>query len=147
MTAAHAVGGASAYPSAIVEPTHGEAYYQRMPVPLLRKIVSMFVVAAYVSVTIVTAVPDASAAPRAMNGSGMMMNMGNAGEPMPMPCSKGMKSGCITDFGCIFLVSLPAAHSVAMTVIEWSVIAYATDPEFFRDHSIKPPLDPPISRV
>jgi hypothetical protein len=118
-----------------------------MPVHLLRKIVSAFVVAAYMSATIVTAVAGTNTAPRAMNSSGMVMNMGDSGEPMPMPCSKGMKSGCITDFGCIFLVSLPAAHSVATTMIEWSMIAYATDPEFLRENSIKPPLDPPISRA
>jgi len=118
-----------------------------MLVRLLRKIIAVFVVAAYVSVTIFTTAPGANAAPHTMNGGGMMMNMGKADDPMPMPCSKGMKSSCITDLGCVFLVSLPATHSAMMTLIEWSIITYATDAEFLHQHSIKPPLDPPISRA
>jgi hypothetical protein len=118
-----------------------------MPVRLLRKLISVFIVVAYVSATILTTVSSVNAAPHAMNGGGMMMNMGKAGDHMPMPCSKSMKSGCVTDLGCIFLVSLPAAHSAITTMIEWSMIAYTADPEFLREHSIKPPLDPPIFRA
>jgi hypothetical protein len=131
----------------MLEAGHGETYYLRMPVRLLRKIVSVLIVATYVSATIFTTVSSVNAAPHAMNGGGMMMNMGKAGDHMPMPCSKGMKSGCATDLGCVFLVSLPAAYSSIMTMIEWSMIAYAADPEFLSEHSIKPPLDPPISRA
>jgi len=118
-----------------------------MPVRLLRKIISVFVVAAYMSAAIGTVVPGANAAPHTMNGGGIMMNMGKADEPMPMPCSKGMKSGCITDLGCIFLVSLPLVQSAIMTTTEWSMIVYAADPVFLHEHSIKPLLDPPISRA
>jgi len=118
-----------------------------MTASLLRKVISVLIVAAYASATIFATVSSVNAAQHTMNGSGMMMNMSNAGDHMPMPCSKGMKSGCITDLGCIFLVSLPATHSTTMTMIEWSMIDYATDPEVLHEHSIKPPLDPPISRT
>jgi hypothetical protein len=117
-----------------------------MPVRLLRQIFSMLLVVAYVSATIVTTAPGANAAPPAM-GDGMMMTTGQAGDAMPMPCSKGMKSSCVSDFGCIFMVSLPPAHFGGATRIAWSAITYTVADEFLRGHSIKPALGPPISRT
>ena len=66
---------------------------------------------------------------------------------MPMPCSKGMKSGCVTELGCIFMVSLPAANPGIATVIGWSPVTYTVSAEFLPGHSIKPALGPPISRA
>ena len=117
-----------------------------MPVRLLRQIFSVLLVAAYVSATILTSMPGANAAPAGM-ADGMMMTTGQAGDAMPMPCSKGMKSRCVTDFGCIFMVSLPAAHFGVATRIEWSAITYTMADDFLREHSIKPALGPPISRA
>jgi hypothetical protein len=117
-----------------------------MPVHLLRQIFSVLLVAAYVSATILTAVPGADAAPPAM-ANGMMMTTGQAGDAMPMPCSKGMKSSCVTELGCIFMVSLPAAHFGGATTIAWSAVTYTVAKEFLRGHSIKPALGPPISRA
>jgi hypothetical protein len=116
-----------------------------MPVRLLRQIFSVLLVAAYVSATVLTAVPSANAAPPAMSG-GMMMT-GEGGDAMPMPCSKGMKSSCVTDFGCIFMVSLPAAHFGVATRIAWSAITYTISDDFLSGHSIKPALGPPISHA
>ena len=90
---------------------------------LLRQIFSVLLVVAYVSATILTAAPGANAAPHAM-ADGMMMTTGQASDAMPMPCSKGMKSSCVTDFGCVFMVSLPAAHFGGATRIAWSAITY-----------------------
>jgi hypothetical protein len=91
-------------------------------------------------------VPGADAAPPAM-ANGMMMTTGQAGDAMPMPCSKGMKSSCVTELGCIFMVSLPAAHFGGATTIAWSAVTYTVAKEFLRGHSIKPALGPPISRA
>ena len=112
---------------------------------LLRQIISVLLVAAYVSATVLTAAPGANAAPHEMS-DGMMMT-GEAGDAMPMPCSKGMKSSCMTDFGCIFMVSLPASHFGVATRIAWSAITYTISDDFLRGHSIKPALGPPISRA
>jgi hypothetical protein len=117
-----------------------------MPVRLLRQIFSVLLVVAYVSATILTTAPGADAAPPAM-ANGMMMTTGQAGDAMPMPCSKGMKSSCVTELGCIFMVSLPAAHFGGATTIAWSAVTYTVAKEFLRGHSIKPALGPPISRA
>jgi hypothetical protein len=117
-----------------------------MPVRLFRQILSVLLMAAYVSATILTAVPGANAAPPAMAGGTIMMT-GQTGDAMPMPCSKGMKSGCVSDFGCIFMVSLPATHSSPATMISWAPVSYALTDEFPPENSIKPALGPPISRA
>ena len=113
---------------------------------LLRQIFSMLLVAAYVSATVLTAAPVANAASPAM-ADGMMMAPDQAGDAMPMPCGKGMRSSCVTDFGCIFMLSLPAAHFGGATRIAWSTITYTIADDFLREHSIKPALCPPISRA
>ncbi len=112
---------------------------------LLRQIFSVLLVAAYLSATMLTAVPSANAAPQGMSG-GMMMT-GAAGDEMPMPCSKGMKSDCVTDFGCIFMVSLPAIHPNVATLVSWSPVTYTITAEFPPENSLKPALGPPISRA
>jgi hypothetical protein len=116
-----------------------------MPVRLFRQIISVLLVAAYLSATMLTAVPGAIAAPNEKSG-GMMMS-GTANDAMPMPCSKGMKSGCVTEFGCIFMVSLPASHPNVATLISWSPVTYMVTAEFPPENSIKPALGPPISRA
>lgn len=113
---------------------------------LLRQIFSVLLMAAYVSATMLTVVPGAIAAPPARAADGMMMTT-DQGDAMPMPCSKGMKSSCVGDMGCIFMVSLPAAHFGAATRITWSVITYAAADDSLREHSIKPALGPPISHA
>ena len=117
-----------------------------MPVRLLRQIFSVLLMAAYVSATILTTVPGANAAPFAV-ADGTMMTTGQAGDAMPMPCSKGMKSSCVSAFGCIFMVSLPAAHFGGATRITWSAVTYTVADDFLREHSIKPALGPPISHT
>jgi hypothetical protein len=117
-----------------------------MPVRLLRQIVSVLVVVAYTSAALLTVAPGANAAQHAMP-AGMMMKTDAAGDTMPMPCSKHMKSNCFNELGCIFMVSLPAANPSAPTVISWSVISYPFSSEALRERSIKPALGPPISRA
>jgi hypothetical protein len=117
-----------------------------MPVRLLRKIISVLVVVAYTSAALLTVAPGANAA-QAAQPAGMMMKMDAAGDTMPMPCSKGMKSNCFNDLGCIFMVSLLVANVPVATIISWSVISYPIASEALSEHSIKPALGPPISRA
>jgi hypothetical protein len=116
-----------------------------MPVRPLRQIFSVLLVAAYLSATMLTAAPSVIAARQEMSGG--IVTIDKASEVMPMPCNKGMKSGCVTDVGCIFMVSLPANYSNVATLISWSPVTYTLTAEFPPEVSIKPALGPPISRA
>ena len=61
-----------------------------------------------------------------------------------MPC-KGMLPNCVTDIGCIFLVSVPAPDLNLFTTTTWSSVIYHNASEALRGRSIKPALGPPIS--
>jgi hypothetical protein len=61
----------------------------------------------------------------------------------PMPC-KGKKRGCVSDLGCIFLVSLPAPDLTLVTVTAWSFVSYDYAFQGLRGRTIKPALGPPI---
>jgi hypothetical protein len=112
-----------------------------MPLRLLRQIISMLLVTAYLSATIFA--PVAYAAPSEMSASMMMKQSGNS-EQLPMPC-KGMKTGCVTEIGCIFMVSLPAPDLSVTAAVVWSPVAYTVSLEFLVGGSTKPALDPPRS--
>ena len=60
-----------------------------------------------------------------------------------MPC-KGM-AGCMTELGCIFLVSLPTPDLTLVTMTAWSSVIYDNASEALRGRTIKPALGPPIS--
>jgi len=60
-----------------------------------------------------------------------------------MPC-KGMLPGCVTDLGCIFLVSLPAPDLTLVGVTAWSSVSYHTASQGLHGRTIKPALGPPI---
>ena len=61
-----------------------------------------------------------------------------------MPC-KGMLPNCVTDIGCIFLVSLPAPDLTLVALTAWSSVIYNNTSEGLRGRTIKPALGPPIS--
>ncbi len=117
----------------------------RMPLRLLRQIFSVLLVVAYVSAAIVAVAPDTQAAP-AMKGGMTMQAKDGMGGAMPMPC-KSMKPGCVTDAGCIFMLSLPAPHLAFDTLLTWASVQYPIAAESVPGHSIKPLLGPPISRA
>ena len=113
-----------------------------MPVRLLRQLISMLLAAAYLSATILVAAPVAYAAPSEM--SGMMMKQDGTGDQTPMPC-KGMKTGCVTELGCVFMVSLPAPDLTLTAAIDWLPVTYTVSSEFLEGRSTKPALGPPRS--
>jgi hypothetical protein len=110
-----------------------------MPVRVLRQIISVLLVAAYLSATIFVTAPAASAAPSEM--SGMTMQHGTNDQ---MPC-KGLKTGCVTELGCVFMVSLPAPDLTITAAIDWSPVTYTVSAEFLDGRSTKPALGPPRS--
>jgi hypothetical protein len=111
-----------------------------MSVKLLCRILLLLVVTAYVGATMMQIAPgDADTNRIAMDG--MMHEQDGPGHKMPC---KGMLPGCVTDLGCIFLVSLPAPDLRLVTVTAWSSVFYDTASEGLRGRSIKPALGPPI---
>ena len=106
---------------------------------LLRQLISMLLVAAYLSATIfVTRRPSPS------EMSGMLMKQDGTKGEMPMPC-KGVKTGCVTELGCVFMVSLPAPDLTVNAAIDWLPVAYTVSSEFLEGRSTKPALGPPRS--
>ena len=117
----------------------------RMPLHLLRQIFSVLLVVAYVSATMIAVAPEANAASATMQGMTMQVDDGMGGT-MSTPC-KSMKHGCVTDAGCIFMVSLPAPPTAFGTSLAWVSVHYAMAAETVPGHTIKPLLGPPISHT
>ena len=120
-----------------------------MLVKLLRQILALLIVTAYIGATMLPAAPG-HAANAAMNHAamrGMMHHQDHQDhQDHPgdkMPC-KGMLPGCITDLGCIFLVSLPAPDLAFATVTAWSSVTYDNASHGLHGRTIKPALGPPI---
>jgi hypothetical protein len=115
-----------------------------MPVKLLRRILALLIVTAYLGATVFQAAPvfAASADKNRSSMNGMMHEQDGQGDKMPC---KGMLPGCVTDLGCIFLVSLPAPNVALFTMTAWSSVIYTGSSQSLRGRSIKPALGPPIS--
>jgi hypothetical protein len=115
-----------------------------MPVKLLRRILALLIVTAYVGATTLQVAPVFAASAEAGSSSmnGMMHEHDSPGEKMPC---KGMLPNCVTDLGCIFLVSVPTPDLNLFTVTTWSSVIYHNASEALRGRTIKPALGPPIS--
>ena len=117
-----------------------------MSARLLRQICSVLIVTAYLGATLIAAVQSAAAASYEMSGR-MTMQSGDDGQAMPMPCQKKMKAGCVTEAGCMLVVTVLASHPCLATRVGFTAVTYVAAAEFLDGHPIKPPLDPPISRI
>ena len=116
-----------------------------MPVKLLRQILALLIVTAYLGATVLQVAPvyAANAAMSSSSMNGMMHEQ--AGQGDKMPC-KGMPPNCVTDLGCIFLLSLPAVPELnVFTRTTWLSVVYSGSSQLLRGRSIKPALGPPIS--
>ena len=111
---------------------------------LLRRILVLLIVTAYVGATVFQVAPvvAASAATGSAAMNGMMHEEPGHGDKMPC---KGMLPGCITDIGCIFLVSVPTPDLTLVTTTTWSSVTYDNASDALRGRAIKPRLGPPIS--
>ena len=114
-----------------------------MPVNLLRRILALLIVTAYAGATMPQVAP-AFAANAGMSSSSMAGMMHEQdGQNDKMPC-KGMLPNCMTDIGCIFLVTLPTRDVVLFTRTSWSSVTYDTASDALHGRTIKPALGPPI---
>src|SRR5208283_2219000 len=119
------------------------AYLFTMWVRQLRRFFTLLIVSAYLSATILVAMPIANAAAVEM-GSGMMHQQDSASHEMPC---KGKMPTCMTELGCVFMVSLPAPGLAASTSIVWSPVTYTGSLDPLHGRTIRPALGPPISRA
>src|SRR5262244_211766 len=119
-----------------------------MLVTLLRRIFAGMIVIAYVGATMLQVVPSYAASTGTNHAAmshtdmgGMTHDQDNPGEKMPC---KGMLPGCVTDLGCIFLLSLPAPDLTLIGVTAWSSVSYDNASQGLHGRTIKPALGPPI---
>jgi hypothetical protein len=110
-------------------------------VKLLRQILTVLIVTAYVGTTMMQVVP-ASAAENPCMG---MMNMTHDGDGKMPPCND-LASKCMSEMGCLFLLSLPAPNIHMATVLVWSQLTYNTIGHADLDgRLVEPALRPPNS--
>jgi hypothetical protein len=112
-----------------------------MSVKLLRLFLVLLIAATYVGATSVAPLVYADAIGMS---SGMMHKQD--GQSDNMPC-KGMAHGCVSELGCIFLVSMPAANLTVFTITAWSSVTYSVASAALYGRTIKPALSPPIQFV
>ena len=114
-----------------------------MPVKLLRQILILLIVTAYVGATMLQAATSFAASTQTHDAAmgGMIDHQNQQGDKMPC---KGMLPGCVSDLGCIFLLTLPAPDLTFMTVTAWSSVSYDNPSQGLHGRTIKPALGPPI---
>jgi hypothetical protein len=115
-----------------------------MPVNLLRRIFALLIVTAYVGATMLQVAPTYAASSDMSRSSMAGMIHEPDGQTDKMPC-KGTLPNCMTDFGCIFLVTMPAPDLDLFTSTSWSSVIYDNGPNALRGRTTKPALGPPIS--
>ncbi len=109
-----------------------------MSARLLRRALVILLAGAFVAATVLQISLSASAA-----GSDTTKVEHDRGDGNSMPC-EGIPFNCLSDLGCIFLVSLPAPQLTISTGLAWSPVVYAMPSDAARGRSIKPDLGPPI---
>ncbi len=111
---------------------------------VLRRIVGLLILTAYVSAVMIQLVPVAQAMSGNMSGGRAHHQEAPTDK---MPC-KGTVSPCMTDVGCVFLVGLPTMpNPTLLTLTAWSSVSYPGSPDTLQGRSIKPAIGPPISRA
>ena len=111
-----------------------------MPVKPFSRILALLLVATYIGATMLVIAPSGSDMSSAIDG--MMHEQDGPGDRMPC---KGMVPSCVTDLGCVFLISLAAPDLTLVTVTAWSSVTYPGLDRALHGRTIKPALSPPIS--
>ena len=109
-----------------------------MSANLLRRALMILLAGAFLAATILQISLSASAA-----GSDATMVEHDRGDGNATPC-KGIPFNCLSDLGCIFMISLPAPQLAISTDLAWSSVVYGVPPVAAGGRSIKPDLGPPI---
>ncbi len=112
-----------------------------MPVRLLRRILMILLAGAFFGATTLQVSLGATAASPEMT----MPDQDN-GDGNPVPC-KGITLNCLSDLGCIFMISLPAPQLTIASDLAWSPVVYGSPSNASAGHSMAPDLGPPIQSV
>lgn len=114
-----------------------------MLIGLLRRVLMLVVLGAFLCVGLGQPVPSLDAAPTGdMAGMSVVMDMGD-GSTMPMPC-KGKIPNCYSSMGCIFMVAFPPGYTPTATQLVWSRVVYPGTVTWHAGLSLEPDLGPPI---
>jgi hypothetical protein len=126
-----------------VDESRNAPYFQGVSMKLLRQIVTLLIVTAYIAATMLQTVPSYAAAADMTHAGrgGMIHDQHNPADKTPC---KGMLPSCITDVGCIFFVTLPPPGLTVLTVTAWSYVSYDNASQGLHGRTIKPALGPPI---
>jgi hypothetical protein len=114
-----------------------------MPVNLLRRLLALLIVTAYLGPTMPQVAPTYAANAGMTTPLAGLMHEPD-GQNDKMPC-KGMPPNCMTDIGCIFLVTVPTPDLDLVTRTSWSSVIYDNASDTLHGRTIKPALGPPIS--
>ncbi|MFC7693679.1 hypothetical protein ACFQY5_33250 [Paeniroseomonas aquatica] len=117
-------------------------YTPVMAMRLLRQIVFLVTLGAFLTAGVTQAVPRAVAPPPSM----AMMTMDIASTGTQVPCQEKIPD-CMLDLGCIFMVGLPLPSMSAVTQLSLSSVTYWMTSVVHTGLSRKPALNPPISLV
>jgi hypothetical protein len=117
-----------------------------MSVKLLRRILALLIVTAYLGAAMLQVAPGYAANTKMDHAAvgGMTHDQDQPGDKMPC---KGMLPNCMTDIGCIFLITLPIPDVDLFTPTTWSSVIYDSASDALHGRTIKPALGPPISLV
>ena len=114
-----------------------------MPVKPLQRLLALLIVAVYLGATVIQAAAM-TPVPVASMTDGMMHQPDGSGDAMP--CQGKKTPRCVSEFGCVFLISLPALPTLGFfTATEWSSVGYGVTSPSLHGRSIKPALGPPIT--
>src|SRR5690348_8074562 len=108
-----------------------------MLMKLLRQILTLSIVTAYVGATVLQAAPSYAADTEINHAAVGVTEHDQDHQDDRMPC-KGKLAGCVSDLGCIFLVSLPAPDPTLVSVTAWSSVNYDNALQGLRGRTIKP---------
>jgi hypothetical protein len=104
------------------------------------RILALLLAAAYIGAAMLVIAPSGNDMSNAAI-DGMTHEQDGPGDRTPC---KGMVPGCVTDLGCVFLISLAAPDLTLVTVTAWSSVTYPALDRALRGRTIKPALGPPI---
>ena len=107
----------------------------------LRRLIAFLILTVYMSAAIIQHVPLAHAMSVDMSTG---MAHGQEGPPDRMPCNS-TPAPCVTDLGCMFLVSVLTPDLTLFTRTAWLSVIYGNTSDALRGRTIEPALGPPIT--
>jgi hypothetical protein len=109
---------------------------------LLRRILGLLIVTAYAGATMLQVAPTFAANAGVSSSMAGTMHQQD-GDHDKMPC-KGLLPNCMTDIGCILLITVPTPDIDLFTRTSWLSVIYTSASDALHGRTIKPALGPAI---